>query len=56
MEQYSLWIKWMQARTSKPCLDIGLSEGSKEGLFKGCNKVYLCNIEDMISNQVLVLL
>jgi hypothetical protein len=29
----------MQARTSKPCLDISLSEGSKEGLFEGCNEV-----------------
>jgi hypothetical protein len=46
----------MQARTSKPYFNIGLSEGSKEGLFKGYNKVYLYNIEDMISDQVLVLL
>jgi hypothetical protein len=46
----------MQARTSKPRLDISLSEGSKEGLLEGCNEVHLCNMEDMISNQVLVLL
>ena len=46
----------MQARASKACLDIGFSEGSKEGLLKGCNKVDLCDIEDMVSDQVLVLL
>jgi len=40
----------MQARTSKPCLDISLSKGSKEGLLKGYNKVHLYNIEDMISD------
>jgi hypothetical protein len=46
----------MQARASKACLDIGFSEGSKEGLLKGCNKDDFCNIEDMVSDQVLVLL
>jgi hypothetical protein len=45
----------MQARTPKSCLDISLSEGSKEGLLKGCDKVDLYNMEDMVSNQVLVL-
>ena len=46
----------MQARTSKPYFNIGLIEGSKEGLLKGCNKVDLCDMEDMVSDQVLVLL
>jgi len=40
----------MQARASKACLDISFSEGSKEGLLKGCNKVDLYDIEDMVSN------
>jgi hypothetical protein len=44
----------MQARTSKPCLDISLSEGSKEGLLEGCNEVHLYNMEDIVSDQVLV--
>ena len=46
----------MQARPSKSCLDIGLSEASKEGLLEGYNKIHLYNIEDIVSNQVLVLL
>jgi hypothetical protein len=47
-------IPKVQPSHSKPCLDISLSEGSKEGLFKGYNEVHLCNIEDMVSDQVLV--
>ena len=46
----------MQARPSESCLDIGLSEGSKEGLLESCDEVYLCNVEDMVSDQVLILL
>jgi len=46
----------MQARASKSYLDISLSKGGKEGLVKGCNKVLFCNIEDIVSNKVLVLL
>ena len=45
----------MQARASEPFLDIGLSEGGKEGLVKSCNEVLFCNMEDMISDEVLVL-
>ncbi len=45
----------MQARASEPCLDIGLSEGGKEGLVKSCNEVLLCNMEDMVFDKVLVL-
>ena len=40
----------MQARASKAYLDISFSKGSKEGLLKGCNKVDLYDIEDMVSN------
>ena len=45
----------MQARASESCLDIGLSKRSKEGLLEGYDKVDLCNIEDMVSDRVLVL-
>jgi len=46
----------VQARASESCLDIGFSEGSKEGLLEDYNKVCLCNMEDMVSDQVLILL
>ena len=46
----------MQARPSESCLDISLSEGSKEGLSESYDKVYLYNIEDIVSDQVLILL
>ena len=45
----------MQARASKPPLDIGLSKAKKEGLVESCNEVHFGYMENMVSDQLLVL-
>ncbi len=45
----------MQARASEACLDVALSERSKEGCVKGSQKVFLADMEDMVFDEVLVL-
>ena len=45
----------MQARASEPFLDIGLSEAKKEGLVESCNEVHFGHMENVVSDQLLVL-
>ena len=46
----------MQARAFETSFDIGLSEAKKEGLVESCNEVHFGHMENVVSDQVLVLL